>query len=499
MPVAAVLPRLMRTLVALNLCLVFGTAWLQNDEALPDSLQSCLNATGSSVSYPGSAAYDALNRPQNANYSPQPGAITTPASSEEVSAIVKCVAAEEGRIKLSPRGGGHSYAAYSFSGHVVIDSSNMRDVTFDDETREVTVQFGQTLGPFAEAMGRKGYALPHGTCPGVGVAGHSLGGGYGYTSRKWGWLVDHIVSMELVDAHGNIKQLTSGSTGTDSELWWALRGAGANSFGIVTAFTYAMEMAPAASVNFNLTFASQSDCSQVLLSLQSLEGNATSDEGLPVEWGVDLVITGRGPGDTGFCSMKGQFLGTKSEFSGVMDRLLYNLEQRGTSWARWTSQVTLILTTRDLLDDGAPGYTAHDAERIMDSIQAARGVNGTANHVAFNMEGPKSMTNQPPPTGDMSFIHRQSLFIVQIYSDQFPESEHEAARSDVLTKLDQVTDAIKGSRREGMWHAYQNYVDPILKDFGRAYYGSSLERLKSLKSFADPNVVFDFPQGINHA
>ncbi|EAU37555.1 predicted protein [Aspergillus terreus NIH2624] len=445
MPVAAVLPRLMRALVALNLCFVFGTASLQNDEALPDSLQSCLNATGSSVSYPGSAAYDALNKPQNANYSPQPGAITTPASSEEVSAIVKCVAAEEGRIKLSPRGGGHSYAAYSFSGHVVIDSSNMRDVTFDDETRQVTVQFGQTLGPFAEAMGRKGYALPHGTCPGVGVAGHSLGGGYGYTSRKWGWLVDHIVAMELVDAHGNIKKLNIGSTGTETELWWALRGAGANSFGIVTAFTYAMEMAPAATVNFNLTFANRPDCSQVLLSLQSLEGNATSDEGLPVEWGADLVITGRGPGDTGFCSMDGQFLGTKSEFSGVMDRLLDDLEQRGVrpvegevdsrEFTDWVEALTDLMGpldepsdphsyyARSLLDDGAPGYTVHDAERIMDAIQAARGVNGTANHVAFNVEGPKSMTNQPPPTGDMSFIHRQSLFIVQIYSDQFPGSE----------------------------------------------------------------------------
>jgi FAD/FMN-containing dehydrogenase len=149
-----------------------------------------LSKTGANILYPGNQKYNTLSKAQNSNYQSHPEVIVVPASTKQVAATVRCVAAEKGNIKLSPRGGGHSYAAYSLSGQVVLDSSNMRGVTFDDDKGEVTVQFGQTLGPLANAMGQKGYALPHGTCPGVGVAGHSLGGGWGFPSRKWGWLVD---------------------------------------------------------------------------------------------------------------------------------------------------------------------------------------------------------------------------------------------------------------------------------------------------------------------
>lgn len=66
----------------------------------------------------------------------------------------------------------------------------------------------------------------------------------GYSSHLWGWLLDHITAMDFVDAQGNFKTVTSTS---DADLWWALRGAGASNFGIVTAFTYALEDAPTSS------------------------------------------------------------------------------------------------------------------------------------------------------------------------------------------------------------------------------------------------------------
>lgn len=157
---------------------------------LPSSLQSCLKNSGADAVYPSDSRYNTLAKPQNTNYQAHPEVIVVPSSAEQVAAIVRCVATEKGSVKLSPRGGGHSYAAYSFSGQVVINPSKMKTISIDEAKKQVTVQFGQTLGPLAKAIGQKGYALPHGTCPTVGVAGHSMGGGWGFGSRKWGWLVD---------------------------------------------------------------------------------------------------------------------------------------------------------------------------------------------------------------------------------------------------------------------------------------------------------------------
>ncbi|KAE8366565.1 hypothetical protein BDV27DRAFT_170702 [Aspergillus caelatus] len=488
--------------------------------ALPVSLQQCLNNTGATVEYPGSLNYDALSRPQNANYQPHPKVIVIPTSSEEVASSVRCVGAEKGNVKLSTRGGGHSYAAYGFSGEVVIDSSQMLETSFDDDKMEVTVQFGQTLGPLAVAMGQKGYALPHGTCPGVGIAGHSLGGGYGFTSRKWGWLVDRIVSLEFVDIKGNIKLLNSSSVGMDAELWWALRGAGANNFGIVTSFTYVLETAPTAVVNYGISFSSKSDCAQVLLAVQELGSiPANNFDGLPVELGGEVVISDADAGN--ICSFTGQYLGERAEFLPALDKLLSKLADRGvkpvnsTSYIRefndWIPALTDLMGSLDapsipqpyyaqsLVDDGAPSYTISHAELIIGAIQDAKVVKDTQSHVSFDLNGPGSRTSLRPTSGDTSFIHRDSLFLVQIFSNKFPGFNNTDAHEEGLKKVTNIADAIKQAKPNGQWHAYQNYIDPYLADFGQAYYGENLERLKSLKAVADPDMVFDFPQGLGHA
>ncbi|KAF7593544.1 hypothetical protein BBP40_011272 [Aspergillus hancockii] len=490
--------------------------------ALPSSLQTCLSKTRASVLYPGNQKYDALSKAQNSNYQPHPEVIVVPASAEEVAAVVRCVAAEKGNVKLSPRGGGHSYAAYSLSGQVVVDPSNMKSITFDDEKRQVTVQFGQTLGPLAKALGQKGYALPHGTCPGVGVAGHSLGGGWGFPSRKWGWLVDHIVSLEFVDVDGNIKLLNSGSTGHDAELWWAVRGAGANNFGIITSFTFAMEMAPTSTVNYEYHFTTDSDCTQVLLEVQGLGILPANDpKGLPVELGMEVLFIGRSERDERSCYLSGQYLGKKAAFLPVINKVLDKLGKRGIKpvssetkikeFKDWIAALTDLMGPLDgpndplpyyaqsLMDSGTPNYKKPQVDRVFQAIQVAKSIQGTENDVSFDLLGPGAETNDPPSTGDMSYIHRRSLFLIQIYSAYFPGYSDPTARADALDKITNITTAIKQASPQDEWHSYQNYIDPYLKNFGQEYYGSGLGRLKSLKSVTDPHMIFDSPQGLGHA
>ncbi|KAA8649291.1 hypothetical protein EYZ11_011391 [Aspergillus tanneri] len=512
------------TIILISVVVHFArvSALLGTDEVLPALLRTCLNNTGANVVYPGDARYHKLSYPQNANYQTHPEAIVIPALTEEVAATMRCMAAEKGNIKLSARGGGHSYAAYGYSGQVILDPSQMRAISFDDERREVTVQFGQTLGPLAMAMGRKGYALPHGTCPTVGVAGHSLGGGWGFPSRKWGWLVDRIVSVEFVDISGNIRWLNSSSTGNDADLWWALRGAGSNNFGIVTSFIFAMEKAPTSIVNYELYFGSESDCTQVLLEVQKT-GMLPADHpnGLPLELGMEVLLIGRTAADETACILSGQYMGNKSAFSRIIKRLLDKLATKGIvpleseshvrEFRDWLAALTDLMGPLDattdplpyygqsLMDNGTPNYKKQQVVHVFDALRAARSIKGSENDVSFDLLGPSSRTNLPPVTGNMSYAHRRSLFLVQIYSAYFPGFGDPMTRSDALGKITNITNAIKKARPESEWHAYQNYIDPYLADFGHAYYGSELERLKLLKSLADPTLILDFPQGLGRA
>ncbi|KAA8645633.1 uncharacterized protein ATNIH1004_007052 [Aspergillus tanneri] len=400
----------------------------------------------------------------------------------------------------------------------------MRTITFDDTKQQATVQFGQTLGPLALVLGQRGYALPHGTCSGVGISGHSLGGGWGFTSRKWGWLLDHVVSVEFVDITGSIRTLGPMSTGEDAELWWALRGAGSNNFGIVTSFTYALEVAPPTVVNYGMRFATNKDCVHVLLALQELGGLDANDDpnGFPPELGGQLIIMGRRVNDASVCQFTGQYLGSKYNYTTVIDRLLAKLSSRGVkplepeeSYIRefhtWNlaltdlmgpleaSSVPLPYYAQSLLDNGRPNYTFDEADSIINALQTAIGIEGTSSHMSFDLNGPGSRTNLDPATGDMSFIHRRSLFLTQVYSVQFPGFENVTARAVALDKIRAVIDTMKQTSPDSDWHAYQNYIDPYLISFGRAYYGFNLDRLKLLKRALDPHTVLDFPQGLAHA
>lgn len=321
--------------------------------------------------------------------------------------------------------------------------------------------------------------------------------------------------------NGNIKQLSASSTGTDAELWWALRGAGSNNFGVVTAFTFAMERAPTATVNYELHFGPETDCTQVLLEVQAMGGlPATDPNGLPLDLGVEVLLMGRDSNQDSACYLQGQFLGKKSAYQTVMNKILNKLATKGikpktseskvqefSSWVEALTDLMGSLDTSDdylpyyaqsLVDNGAPSYTQQQTTRVFDALRVARGIKRTENDVSFDLLGPGSKTNGQASTGDMAYIHRQGLFLVQIYSAYFPGSS-DSTHADAVAKITAITDAIRQAKPASEWHSYQNYIDPYLQNFGPEYYGDALGRLKSLKTITDPHVIFDFPQGLGHA
>lgn len=99
--------------------------------------------------------------------------------------------------------------------------------------------------------GRAGRCLPAGSCPTVGIAGLTLGGGIGVLARKYGMTCDHLVSARVVTAGGKLRTVSADS---EPDLFWALRGGGGGNFGVVTSFTFRTDPAPPAVTVFSLHF-----------------------------------------------------------------------------------------------------------------------------------------------------------------------------------------------------------------------------------------------------
>jgi FAD/FMN-containing dehydrogenase len=143
--------------------------------------------------------------------------------------------AREHDLALSVRGGGHNIAGTALvDGGLTIDMSRLRGIVVDPQARTVAVQPGCLLGEVDRETQLHGLATPLGFISEVGVAGLTLGGGLGYLTRRFGWTVDNLLEVEIVTADGRARRA---SRDENAELFWAIRGAGAN-LGVVTSFTF---------------------------------------------------------------------------------------------------------------------------------------------------------------------------------------------------------------------------------------------------------------------
>jgi hypothetical protein len=160
-------------------------------------------------------------------------AVVLVACADDVSATMKAI--REHKIPFNVRGGGHSTSgAASIEDGIVIDLSKMRKVTVDSEAKTIKVEGGALWEDVDVGAAQHGLATVGGTVNHTGVGGLTLGGGYGYLSGKHGLTIDVLQSVEIVLASGT---QTTASEKENSDLFWAIRGAGAN-FGVVTSFTF---------------------------------------------------------------------------------------------------------------------------------------------------------------------------------------------------------------------------------------------------------------------
>ena len=416
-------------------------------------------------------------------------------------------------LPVAARSGGHSYAGWSSTPGttgLMVDVTAMNSFQVG-KGRTVRVGTGLHLIDLYNRLAAHGLAVPGGSCPTVGVAGLTLGGGVGVLGRAYGLTSDALESVQIVTADGTVRTCNSSS---HSDLYWACRGGGGGNFGIATAFTFRTHRLSRL-VLFFLSWP-WSQAARVVEGWQSWAPYQPDDL-----WS-NLHMTASPHGGTPVIQVGGTYLGSVSACQALLRRLYARVGSTPSGQPFESSyQAAMMLEAgcRKLTVSEChlpsqtpngklirvPSYAKSDfftrqippagIRALVAGIERMRGVRGAAGGVgaiAFDAFG--GALNRPSPSST-AFVHRDSLFGAQ-YSTGWNEG---ASAAGVGRQHEWLRSYYASMRPWASGQCYQNYVDPDLKNWRQAYYGANYPRLARIKKTYDPNQVFKFPQGITPA
>jgi len=199
----------------------------------PSSLETLKSNLHGKMIAPQDSEYDRARLIWNSIIDKRPALIVQCTGTADVIKVVRF--AKEHNLLISVRGAGHNIAGRALENDVIlIDLSQLRYVHVDPEEATATVSPGATLSDLDQEAQMYGLALPVGINSTTGVAGLTLGGGFGWLSRKYGMTIDSLISAEVITVDGDRVVC---SKDKNTELFWAIRGGGGN-FGVVTSFKF---------------------------------------------------------------------------------------------------------------------------------------------------------------------------------------------------------------------------------------------------------------------
>jgi FAD/FMN-containing dehydrogenase len=438
---------------------------------------------------PDSPGYDLARRSYNPLFDGRrPAAVAQCATVSDVQACVEMAAAT--RTSIAARGGGHSYAGYSTPDNaLVVDLARMAGVQVDGDT--AVIGAGARLIDVYAALAGAGRCLPAGSCPSVGIAGLTLGGGIGVLARKFGLTCDSLTSAMVVTADGQARTV---SASNDADLFWALRGGGGGNFGIVTSFTFRTVPAPQLTV-FSFGYHAVAD---------AFAAWQPWIAGAPDELWANFNVTGGNPPT---CTITGCYVGTAAgvrplladltgkigatptyhtqQTLGYLDAMRYFASCSNKSMATCQAQAQVAQWNRESFAASSRMLTAplHDPGTIVTAATGhpnlhliIDGLGGAVGRVA---------------AADTAFPHRSAVASMQIYLKTTAAAASGAAQQ-VHAVRDELAPATGGT-------GYVNYIDATMPNWAQAYYGANLPRLRTVAQTYDPNQAFTFAQAINRA
>ena len=436
---------------------------------------------------PDNPNYNKVRKIWNAMIDRRPAVIVQCAAVDDVLHAISY--ARENGLELSIRGGGHNIAGSALCNNgVLIDLSNMKTVSVDSQKRRAYVEPGATLGDFDKAAQAHGLATPMGINSTTGIAGLTLGGGFGWLTRKYGMTIDNLVSTDMVTADGRKMHV---SEDENADLFWAIRGGGGN-FGVVTRFEFALYPVGPEILAGLLVFP-LNQAKQVLQKYREFVKSA------PVELNIWAILRKAPPLPFLPENVHGKevivlavfYAGDTKEGEKLIDPLRgfgepYGEHIGAMPYGQWQQAFDPLLTP------GARNYWkshnfTHLSDDALDSIIEFAGklpspqceifvglIAGIANRV---------------PSDAMAYGHRDAKFVLNVHGRW-----DEAAQDK--TCIAWARAFFEASKPYASAGAYVNFMTGDESDRVAAAYGENYSRLKEIKKKYDPENIFHNNQNI---
>ncbi|XP_025821838.1 reticuline oxidase-like [Panicum hallii] len=521
---------------ALALCLFAAAATCAGAQPPPpppppqtNDISSCLLSNGvSNFSLPSSPSYTPLldSSIRNLRFElpgvGKPAAVILPASKRDLRRAVLC--ARGASLAIRVRSGGHSYEGLSYTTEnrvpfAVIDLANLNRVRVDPGSATAWAESGATLGEVYRAVGlsSRNLALSAGSCATIGVGGHAAGGGFGLLSRKHGLAADNVLDAVLIDPSGN----TLTRETMDDDVFWAIRGGGGGSWGVV--YAWKLRLVP---VPDNITVFSVSRTGPVELIAGLMHRWQYVGPSLPDEFYLSTYIPTRSSNGNLSMSFTGQVLGPKHLAMSVLNQTFPELglaesELSEVSWLESAVKFAGLSSVADLTSRqiGVGEY----AKRKSDYVQAPISMQGTIKILQRMSTGPQGSIQLDPYGGAMArigsaatpFPHRAGYLYSIQYAVSWNASDLDRAEEHIgwLRSFYGFMAPFVSKNPRG---AYVNYLDLDLgtndwanatggassksvaraASWGERYFFTNFDRLVRAKSKVDPENVFNNAQSI---
>jgi FAD/FMN-containing dehydrogenase len=442
------------------------------------------------VLLPGDGAYESARRIWNAMIDKRPAIIARSATRSDVVRAVNF--ARDNGLPLAVRGGGHHIAGNALCDDgLVVDLSRMKSARVDPAARRVTIEGGATLGDLDAATQAHGLATPVGINSTTGIAGLTLGGGFGWLSRKYGMTVDNLESAEVVTAAGEVVRA---SATEHPDLFWALRGGGGN-FGVVTLFEFRLHpVGP--DVLSGLIVYPLAEAKPVLQQYREFLARA------PEELSVWTILRKAPPLP---------FLPEKVHGEGIValalvyagdpkrgESLIEPLRRLGSPFGEHVGVQPYVAwqqTFDPLLTAGSRNYwKSHNLSTLEDGlldvvVEYAGTLPSPQCEIFFGALG--GAAERPAP-GSTAYAHRDARFVMNVHGRWEDPTDDTAC-------IGWARDFFNASAPFASGGVYVNFLTADERDRVRSAYGSNYDRLARVKREYDPANLFRMNQNIEPA